>query len=96
MNGEETVFVVKPTTLFERIKQSVAKKYGVTDGTMKLQHDGNQCLNEYNPKMMEMMAGKTYHLDALLEQVGGAVSLNCTSFYRIWLTRSVSLTRRIG
>jgi hypothetical protein len=81
MNGEETVFVVKPTTLFERIKQSVAKKYGVTDGTMKLQHDGNQCLNEHNPKMMEMLAGKTYHLDALLEQVGGGVRLICISVH---------------
>ena len=89
MNGEETVFVVKPTTLFQRIKQSVSKKYGITDGTVNLQHDGVKCLNDHNPKMMEMMAGKTYHLDALLEQVGGGTVSLIIVKLRAWLTSSV-------
>lgn len=89
MNGEETVFVVKPTTLFQRIKQSVSKKYGITDGAVNLRHDGVKCLDEHNPKMMEMMAGKTYHVDALLEQVGGGRVSLIISKFRAWLTSSV-------
>ena len=89
MNGEETVFVVKTTTSFAKLKQSVSTKYGITDGTVSLRHDGAKCMDHLNPKLMEMMAGRTYHIDAFLEQVGGGtVSLTKCKF-RAWLTSSV-------
>jgi hypothetical protein len=70
-NDEETVFVVKPTTMFEKIRGGIAKKHGVENGSFAILHDGRRCTNDVNPKLMEMMAGRTYNLDVQQEQVGG-------------------------
>lgn len=71
-NEEETVFVVKPTTLFSKIRASVAKKNGVEAGSFRMIYDGKTCADPNSPKMMEMMPGRSYNLEVQQEQVGGS------------------------
>jgi hypothetical protein len=72
-NDEETVFVVRPTTLFEKIKISIGKKHSVEAESFRLLYDGMKCLKDNNPKMMEMMAGRTYNLEVQMEATGGGL-----------------------
>ena len=77
---EETVFVVKPTTLFKKIRVAIAKKYGIAEGSFRMNYNSSNCLDEHTPKMMEMEIGRSYRLDTYTEQVGGLVRcLNLTS-----------------
>jgi len=71
--GEETVYVVKPTTLFSKIRGAIAKKYGIEEGSFRIDYDGNRCANDINPKMMEMVVGRSYRLDIHVEQLGGGM-----------------------
>jgi hypothetical protein len=71
--GEETVYVVKPTTLFSKIRTAIAKKYGIEEGSFRIDYDGKRCTDDINPKMMEMIAGRSYRLDIHVEQVGGGM-----------------------
>jgi len=71
--GEETVYVVKPTTLFSKIRVAIAKKYGIEEGSFRIDYDGNRCANDINPKMMEMVVGRSYRLDIHVEQLGGGM-----------------------
>ena len=76
---EETVFVVKPTTLFKKIRVAIAKKYGIAEGSFRMNYNSSNCLDDHTPKMMEMEIGRSYRLDTYTEQVGGLVRcLNLT------------------
>jgi hypothetical protein len=68
---EETVFVVKPTTLFKKIRTAIAKKYGIEEKSFKMNYESANCLDDFTPKMMEMQVGRSYRLDTFTEQVGG-------------------------
>lgn len=72
-NDEETVFVVKPTTLFIKIRESIAKKHGVDKASFRMLYDGQNCVDTTNPKQREMLAGRTYGLEVQQEQVGGGL-----------------------
>jgi len=72
-NDDETVFVVKPTTLFSKIKVSIAKKHNVDAGSFRMLYDGHRCVEDANPKMMEMMAGRSFKLEVQREQEGGGL-----------------------
>jgi hypothetical protein len=71
-NGDETAFVVKPTTTFDKVRNVVGKKYGLEPGQIRLYSDsGERCAETNTPKMMEMMAGRTYQLRVEMQQLGG-------------------------
>jgi len=70
---EETVFVVKPTTLFRKIRTAIAKKYGIEEKSFKMNYESANCLDDHTPKMMEMQVGRSYRLDTFTEQVGGSL-----------------------
>jgi hypothetical protein len=70
---EETVFVVKPTTLFKKIRTAIAKKYGIEEDSFRMNYASSNCLNDHTPKMMEMQVGRSYRLDTYTERVGGLV-----------------------
>jgi hypothetical protein len=63
--------VVKPTTLFRKVVEGIGKKMGVDPRAIRLVYNGDKCHLEHNPKMLEMVAGRTYELESLTEQTGG-------------------------
>lgn len=71
MTGEDIAFVVKPTTAFSKVKEGLGKKFGVDPRGIRLMYDGEQCTSAENPKMREMMAGRSYNLESVAEQTGG-------------------------
>jgi len=59
---------------------AIAKKYGIAEGSFRMNYNSSNCLDEHTPKMMEMEIGRSYRLDTYTEQVGGLVRcLNLTS-----------------
>ncbi|KAI8470056.1 MAG: small ubiquitin-like modifier 2 [Monoraphidium minutum] len=69
--GGEVQFKVKSTTKFGKIFTAYANKKSLDVRAIKFLFDGNRLQDDMTPAEMEMEDGDA--IDAMLEQVGGAV-----------------------
>lgn len=80
-NGDSTRFIVKQMALGEKVRAGVGKKYNLDPAQIRMLRDDGQPIEcRENLKVNGMEAGRTYQVEVVVEQVGGATPLKRCEF----------------
>lgn len=74
-NGDVTRFIVKQSALGEKVRGGVANKYGLDPGQIRLMYDADYIVMKETLKGNGLEAGRTYHINVVVEQLGGGPAI---------------------
>eukprot|EP00798_Chlamydomonas_sp_ICE-L_P027020 gene27020-2247_t len=80
--ASEVTFKVKPTTKFSKIIDAYCAKKAIDSSTIRFMFDGNRIQKDSTPQELEMEDSDI--VDALVEQIGGAVCCSPVSSSSSW------------